>query len=196
MKRMNIRHLATLAALGGLTAPAAFAASSWGPSGEASYEEHQAPVVSLYSRAEVQEAYRQAAAGGWLPRTGEVVAESPAELAVAYAPALSQSVAIAPLAPADTSAGAAGSDDGIDPVASADPDSAQPGTYGSPADTQMLVSAGPGHLGDPGGTHPGQPQTPLSAGPDMIANNHDELALSEGEELVASGDAGPTPPIH
>lgn len=185
MKRLNARHLAALTVWAGLSAPAAFAASPWGPSGEASYEEHQAPVVSLYSRAEVQEAYRQAAVAGWLPRTGDVVAESPAELAIAHAPLEVQPVAVSP------------AEQPLEPVASADPWSTPlAGSYASPADAEMLVSMQSSRLSDAGWPSPDAPQAPLSANTDMMSKSNDELALSEGEELVASDSTAPALPIH
>ena len=168
-----------MSVLAALSSPAAFAAAPWGPYGEASYEEHQALPASQYSRAEVQEAYRQASAGGWLPRTGEVVAESPAELAVAHAPMTQQAVALTlprqtaqPLAAADA-------DDDIGPVASTDPASTPlAGTYESPSNSDLLIDPQASHQDDVGWPPPNLPQAPLSASPDMITKSEDDPALS------------------
>lgn len=157
-------------AVTGLASTGAFAAPSWGPSGEANYEEHQAQRVSQYSRAEVQAAYLQAATVGTLPRTTEVVAESPAELAA---------VTMAQASPAQQ------------PVAAVEQTEAP--SYASPPDS-VVVSSVPS-AGYPLAMQeapaaqaqlpaPDQPDAPLQANPDMITNNED-LALSEDEELVA-----------
>lgn len=162
-------------AVTGLACTGAFAAPSWGPSGEANYEEHQAQRVSQYSRAEVQAAYFEAAATGTLPRTLEVVAESPAELAAT-------TLALARPAPAPV-------------VASAQ---APTTSYASPPDSEILSSALSSRAGAAMPMQetesglaplpaPSQPDAPLQTSPDMIANNED-LALSEGEELVAGGE--------
>ncbi len=174
MKRSN-RLAGAVLAVTGLASAGAFAAPQWGPSGEANYDEHQAQQVSQYSRAEVQEAYLQAAAAGTLPRTFEVVAESPAELAavtVAQAPPVQQPVVAA----------------------------AQVSTpsYASPSDSEVLSSSLSSRPGDaqvmlePASElaqlpAPSQPDTPLQASPDMMTNNED-LALSEGEEVVTGGE--------
>lgn len=174
MKRSNYLAGAVLAVTG-LGSTGAFAAPSWGPSGEANYEEHQAQQVSQYSRAEVQAAYAQAAATGTLPRTLEVVAESPAELAavtVAMAPTVQQ------------------------PVVAAAPISTP--SYASPPDSEVLSSSLSSRPGDAQVILapayelaqlpvPEQPDTPLQASPDMMTNNED-LALSEGEEVVTGGE--------
>lgn len=175
MKRLNWAAGAVLAATG-LASSGAFAAPTWGPSGEANYEEHQAQPVSQYTRAQVHEAYLQAAAAGALPRTAEAVAESPAELALAVAPMeMTPPTALAPLEPAV-------------PVAAAQPE--QTPSYAYPANADVLAASLPSRAGDLPLPLPGSPQPPLQASPDMMAND-EELALSEGEELVASeGDAG------
>ena len=104
MKRLNNLAGAALAVTA-MASSGAFAAPGWGPSGEASYDEHQAQPVSQYTRAQVQSAYLQAAATGALPRTAEVVAESPAELVLAATP---MEVAVTAAAPVqDSSAPAA-----------------------------------------------------------------------------------------
>jgi hypothetical protein len=174
MKRSN-RLAGAVLAVTGLASAGAFAAPQWGPSGEASYEEHQAQQVSQYSRAEVQAAYLQAAATGALPRTFEVVTESPAELAaviVAQAPRIQEPVAAA----------------------------AQISTpsYASPSDSEVLSSSLSSRPGDaqvmlqPASELarlpvPSQPDAPLQFSPDMMSNNED-LALSEGEEVVTGGE--------
>lgn len=173
MKRLNYLAGAALA-LTGMASTGAFAAPAWGPSGEASYEEHQAQPVSHYTRAQVQSAYLQAAAAGVLPRTAEVVAESPAELVLAATP---MPMAVAAATPAQ------------EPVAVTAPVSAPEQTlsYASPPDAQVLASNLPSRAGDADLPAPGLPQAPLQASPDMISKDQD-LALSEGEERVA-GDA-------
>lgn len=177
MNRLN--HLARAAlALAGMASTAAFATPVWGPSGEVSYEEHQAQPVSQYTRAQVQSAYLQAAARGVLPRTAEVVAESPAELVLAAAPLETAAVAATP---------AQGT---MSPMAYATPAQEQALSYAAPSDTEVLASDLSGRSGDSGAPAPGQPSAPLQANPDMIKNDQ-ELALSEGEELVASeGSSG------
>lgn len=174
MKRLNFLAGAALA-LSGLASAGASAAPAWGPSGEASYEEHQAQPVSQYTRAQVQSAYLQAAASGALPRTAEVVAESPAELVLAAAPL---EVVVASAAPVQ------------DAAAPAAPAQEQTLSYASPSDAEVLASNLPSRAGDAGLPDPGVPAAPLQAGPDMMKNDQ-ELALSEGEELVAGdGSSG------
>ena len=125
MKRLNYLAGAALA-LTGVASTAALAAPAWGPSGEASYEEHQARAVSQYTRAQVQSAYLRAAAAGALPRTAEVVAESPAQLVLAAAPL---DMAVAAATPAQ------------EPVTPAE---------AAPAQEQTPVQPRPGHAGQPG----------------------------------------------
>ncbi len=178
MKRLNNLAGAALAVTA-MASSGAFAAPGWGPSGEASYDEHQAQPVSQYTRAQVQSAYLQAAATGALPRTAEVVAESPAELVLAATP---MEVAVAAAAPVqDSSAPAA-------------PAHEQPQeqalSYASPSDADVLASNLPSRAGDAGLPAPGGPAAPLQASPDMMKNDQ-ELALSEGQELVAGdGSSG------
>lgn len=168
MKRLNCLAGAVVAAAG-MTATGAFAASPWGPSGEASYEEHQAQPVSLYTRAQVQDAYRQAAAQGTLPRTAEVVAESPAQLALYGETAM----------PQDQAAQVAQTD--FTP------------SYANPADSAVLAqSSRAGDLGWP--TLP-MPADAAQGTPDMMANE-EELALSEGEELVAIEESSGAQPLQ
>lgn len=181
MKRLNYLAGAALA-LTGVASTAALAAPAWGPSGEASYEEHQARAVSQYTRAQVQSAYLRAAAAGALPRTAEVVAESPAQLVLAAAPL---DMAVAAATPAQ------------EPVTPAEAAPAQEQTlsYATPPDAQVLASILPGHAGDAGLPGPGVPQAPLQASPDMITNDQ-ELALSEGEALVAGEGSATTRPLQ
>ena len=175
MNRLNQLASAALA-LAGMASTAAFATPVWGPSGEASYEDHQAQPVSQYTRAQVQSAYLQAAARGALPRTAEVVAESPAELVLAAAPLEAAMAASAP------------EQDSVPPVAYATPAQEQTLSYAAPSDAEVLASGLPGRAGDNGAPTPDLPATPPQASPDMIKNDQ-ELALSEGEELVASDGA-------
>lgn len=181
MKRLNYLAGAALAVTG-MASTSAFAAQAWGPSGEASYEEHQAQAVSQYTRAQVHSAYLQAAAAGALPRTAEGVAESPAELVLAAAP---MDMAVATAAPV------------LEPVppAGASPAQEQALSYATPPDAQVLASNLPGRAGDTGLPAPGVPQTPLQASPDMITNDQ-ELALSEGEERVAGDGSAATRPLQ
>lgn len=171
MKRLNCPAGAVMAvvAAAGMTATGAFAASPWGPSGEASYEEHQAQPVSLYTRAQVQDAYRQAVAQGTLPRTAEVVAESPAQLAWYGETAMPQDQAaqVAQTEPAPS--------------------------YSNPADSAVLAQSS--RAGDPGWPAPQMPADAAQGTPDMMGNDG-ELALSEGEELVAAGGTPDTQPLQ
>lgn len=175
MKRLN--YLAGVAlALTGMASTGAFAAPAWGPSGEASYEEHQAQPVSHYTRAQVQTAYLQAAAAGMLPRTAEVVSESPAELVLAATP---MPMTMAAATPAQEPAAVTA------PAPASAPE--QTLSYASPPDAQVLARNLTSRAGDADLPVPGLPQAPLQASPDMISKDQD-LALSEGEEQVA-GDA-------
>lgn len=172
MKRLNNLAGAALAVTA-MASSGAFAAPAWGPSGEASYEEHQARPVSQYTRAQVQSAYLQAAAAGALPRTAEVVAESPAELVLAAAP---MDLAVAAATPAQDTVAPAG--------AAQEQTQEQVLSYASPSDGEVLASNLPSRAGDAGLPAPDVPAAPVQASPDMMKNDQ-ELALSEGEELVA-----------